>query len=362
MKQIVLIADSDPRKKVIGGIGIYALNLSKYLDSNGYEIIFIGKKQEGELITTFKHLRFIEATKKDKSTNIEFLVGIFNISKTLKLSESAVIHSQRPDWLIPFALFKNKKIITMHGSHRKNVFLKKGFIFGSIYSILEKKGLMAADKIISVSDDTTTYYTKIYGKKIGDKIVTIPVGIDTSRFIGLDKSKARKKYGFDMKDKVVLNVGRLEKEKNLKPLIAACSKIDAKLFIVGNGREEQELKDYAAKIKCKARFIDFVSNEDIPEIMACGDVFGLTSLYEGLPTAIIEAMACGVPVVSYDVGDVKKVVIDGKTGYLADENTLSDKLRELIEKSKSFRINCMKKAKEFSIEKIGSKLSEVYER
>lgn len=360
--QVLIIADSDPRKEVVGGVGIYAYNLAKYLTKKRIKVLFIGKKQKGKITNKLSNVDFIEATKKPNQSNYIFLKNLFKIANKLKLKRDTIIHAQRPDWIVPFSKFKNKKIVTLHGSHSKNVYLKKGFIIGKLYSKLEKKGLQLADVIISVSDENKKYYQKIYRKypDIIRKFVTIPVGIDISKFKHINKEKSRKKYGFKKTDKIVVYVGRFEKEKNLKFLIKSCHKVGIKLFLVGNGKEEKNIKKYAEKLESNTIFHPFVDNKQIPEILACGDVFTLTSLYEGFPTVVLEALAAGLPVISTDVGGIRKLVVNGKTGFVVDENDIIDKIKLLTKNNSKFKQNCIKKAREFSWDRMGKKIINQY--
>lgn len=361
---VLIIADCDPRKKVIGGVGIYSYNLANYLTKNKVKIIFIGKKQDGHIITKFKNMRFIEATNKTGQSNYVFIKNLFKIAKNLNLDENVVINSQRPDWLVPFSKMKNKKIVTLHGSHSKNVYLKKGFIVGSIYDKLEEKGLAAADVIISVSEANTKYYKELYKKdtQITRKIITIPLGVDLSRFKKINKPKSRKKYGFKNSDKIVVYIGRLEKEKNLKLLIGACHKANVRLFIVGNGREEDELKQFAKNLKSDTIFHDSVNNQEVPNILGCGDVFALTSLYEGLPTVLIEALAAGLPILSTDVGDVRKLVINGTTGYIINKSNIVSRLKLVMQNPVRYKNYCLNKANDFAVNKVGNLLIEHHEK
>src|SRR3989338_6997958 len=109
-KEIIIIADSDPRKKLIGGVSVYSCNLAKFLLKNGFKITFIGKKQEGGIINKLD-INFIELNKKPGQSNYVFLKNLFVLERTIKISRNAVIHSQRPDWIIPFRNFPNRKII-----------------------------------------------------------------------------------------------------------------------------------------------------------------------------------------------------------------------------------------------------------
>ena len=85
----------------------------------------------------------------------------------------------------------------------------------------------------------------------------------------------------------------------------------AKLLIVGDGNDKSLLMKYVSGSKIKdVVFLGEINNTDIPNILNCADVFVFASFYEGSPNVIKEAIACNIPVISTDVGDVKNV-LDG---------------------------------------------------
>ncbi len=358
--QVILIADSDPRKKVIGGIGIYTYHLAKYLTEKGVRVVFIGKKQSGKNINMLKNLTFMEATSKIGQSNKAFLQGLYKVARSFDIPEDAVIHAQRPDWLVPFAKYPNRKIVTLHGSHSKNVYLKKGYLIGKLYSMLEKKGLGAADHIVSVSKENKRYYEKLYqcSPSITAKLQVIPVGVTLPKIKKADKAR----YGLKKADKAVVFIGRFEKEKNLKLLINAAHQAQLPLLLVGEGAEKEMLQNYAKQIKSKTIFHKAVLNEQIPQILSCASVFALSSLYEGLPIVVIEALASGIPVVSTNVGDVGEVVINGKTGYVVDAKSMPQKLQYTAKHSNRFRKNCLAMAKNYSWNIVGKRIMEIYKQ
>lgn len=351
MKTIVLIANSDPRKKVIGGIGVYAKNYLEYLDKTGHQVIFIGKKSNGKIINEYSNLTFIDATKNAKQSDIVFFLNLFKISKNLTLSPDAIIHAQRSDWIIPFKRHNNPKVVTLHGSHLSNVVLKKGRWLAILYFLLERRGLELADDVISVSDYKIRYFERIYGKAIAGKIRYIPPAIDLAKFTRIDKTQAREKYEFEQNDQIVLFLGRFEKEKNLELLIRAIARVRVKGLFVGSGKEQVTLQEFAKNIGANIKFVPPIRNELIPQVLACADVLGLTSVHEGFPLVLIEAMAAGIPCISTEVGDAKKIIKDGDTGFIVDDNTIVNRLRMILENPARYKSKCLAKSISFSWEK-----------
>ena len=100
----------------------------------------------------------------------------------------------------------------------------------------------------------------------------------------------------------------------------------------------QELKSKAKKMKISdVNFWGEISNEEIPKLLNCADVFVFASLYEGSPTVIKEALACNIPVVSVDVGDVRSVIYEINGCYIAKRtiDDFSNKVEKVLLESKS---------------------------
>jgi glycosyltransferase involved in cell wall biosynthesis len=121
----------------------------------------------------------------------------------------------------------------------------------------------------------------------------------------------------------VLFLGRLETQKNASALVDAMTGIDATLTVVGKGSLEGELVRRAQCAGIDARFLGNVPHGELPAVFAAADVFVLPSLFEGHPKALLEAMACGLPVIGADSPGIREVLRDGETGLLCATDALS---------------------------------------
>jgi glycosyltransferase involved in cell wall biosynthesis len=148
----------------------------------------------------------------------------------------------------------------------------------------------------------------------------------------------RKGYGFTDDNIVIGTVGRLSKEKNQVMLIDAATTALGKypqlrFLIIGSGPEEIKLKDKVRKDGLEGKVIFPGLLTDMPTAYQAMDIFTLTSLTEGIPLTILEAMAAKLPVIATKVGGIPEIIVDGKTGLLFESGNLqefSEKLNVLI--------------------------------
>lgn len=367
--EVIIISSIDPDIAPTG-TGTYIKNLVNSLSKKEIKCTFIGITTNGTI--TEKDSIFIPIVKNVKHPypNYKFLINLFLKSFRLKITKNAILHAQRPDFMFPFVIFfpQNPKICTLHGNPCKAIHFCKGFFTGKMYEAIEKIVLKRIDKVIIVDIKTKNYYLTKY-PWLANKIILIPVGFDSNKFKPLETSAMRRNYGFTNNDKIILYVGRLMREKGLDLLLKAYKKTkdelkNVKLMIVGDGQCNEKLKALAVKLNvADVIFTGSIEPDGIPEIMNCADVFVLCSLYEGLPTVVLEALACGVPVISTDVGDVHKIVKDGVTGYIVKKRTeeeLKNKLISVLREDKILKENCISSVRYYSWNEVSKKIICVY--
>jgi glycosyltransferase involved in cell wall biosynthesis len=116
---------------------------------------------------------------------------------------------------------------------------------------------------------------------------------------------------------VVFTLARLDRQKGIGYLLEAAVLVPDAVFVVaGDGPERESLQLKARELGVEARVLFLGHRRDVPDLLACCDLFVLPSLFEGLPVSILEAMAAGKPVISSAIGGTNEAVIDGQTGLL----------------------------------------------
>ncbi|MBI1853644.1 MAG: glycosyltransferase [Planctomycetes bacterium] len=165
----------------------------------------------------------------------------------------------------------------------------------------------------------------------------IPNGVDFSCFQPIDRAAARSQLGVPAEGKMLLAVGRLHPVKNFPLLFDALSRLDkdVSLYVVGAGGEEAMLRALAARAETPGRihFVGERTQRELAKWYSAADVFCLSSIREGCPNALLEALACGTPAVSTDVGDVREVITSDGIGTVVREpgsDAFADALRAAL--------------------------------
>jgi teichuronic acid biosynthesis glycosyltransferase TuaC len=153
------------------------------------------------------------------------------------------------------------------------------------------------------------------------RIDIVPNGVDTTLFKPADRAEARQELGVAPGARLVLYVGRIEREKGAVDLLRAFGP-DAprlrgvQLVLVGDGSALQECRQLAAETGVQATFKGARPHAEVPRWLAACDVLALPSWHEGMPNAVLEAVACGRRVVATRVGGIPDLVSSESLGVL----------------------------------------------
>lgn len=240
------------------------------------------------------------------------------------------------------------------------------------YRLLFSRTIRLISGVIVVSEEVKNALVKNFDKS-ERKITVINNCVEVEKYQKENgKSSFRKSLGFDDGSSLVLTVATLKQQKGHRYLIEAAAEIISEFpkthfLFVGDGQLRDELTAQVMTLGIE-KHIEFLGNrEDVPSLLACGDFFVLPSLWEGLPMALIEAMASGLPIVATDVSGSRQVMVDGETGLLVppgNSRELASALRTLIcnpEISKEMGISAQKRVKvSFSAEKQSDEHIDLY--
>jgi glycosyltransferase involved in cell wall biosynthesis len=175
------------------------------------------------------------------------------------------------------------------------------------------------------------------------KVTVIPNYVDINLFQpGLNSSHQPGRLCF---------VGRLEEQKNPFAMLEAIKGLDVELLVVGNGSLGELLQTEASANGLPVRFLGNVPHRQLPEILNSAKIFVLPSHYEGHPKTLLEAMACGLPVIGSDVPGIRELIRHRETGYLC--GTSSGEIRAAIKEvlaDADLSVRMGRNAREFAVE------------
>lgn len=227
-----------------------------------------------------------------------------------------------------------------------------------------------ADRIVAVSGDLRRTLRDQAG--IQSPIRVIHNGIDGSRFSADAAQRIRQELGLSPDDLVVGSAVVISKQKGLAYLVEAARTVldqepRAKFVVAGDGPLRPELEKLAATIGLGDRFRFLGYRNDVPDLIASLDVYVLPSLWEGLPLALLEALAMGKPIVASRVGGNPEIVEHGVHGLLVppgDAKALSEAIVQLL-RDPAFRasaatVNRARFEKGFSVHAMVSAHEELY--
>lgn len=229
-----------------------------------------------------------------------------------------------------------KVFYTAHGFHFYKGASKLNWM---VYYPIEKFCSRYTDKLITINQEDYNLAKKKFHAK--ETFYVSGVGVDLSRFedVHVDRSAKRHEIGVPEDAKLLLSVGELNENKNHQVIIRALAKLnDANVHyaIAGIGAKKESLLQLAKDLGVEKQVHLLGFRKDIPELNYISDVFCFPSYREGLGLASIEAMACGLPIITSNVHGINDYSQNGVTGYKCppdDVDGFAKAIRDLTDNS-----------------------------
>lgn len=320
----------------VGGAERYLYELCSILSKENRVFILCpdvkgdSPKSDWKVIRSFTLIKSSDLVKKffplEYFQNYSFIIpAIFKGKELIKKEKIDVLHVQfgLAFGIVGYWLKKITKkplILTLHGAGILGLMGFKRFFKPIVRGVLN-----SADEIIAVSEAIRREANKITTKKINLLYNSVFVNQFHNR-----------------KDKnLVLGVGILTKRKNFEILIKAASNknlLNTKFIIVGDGPEKENLKNLISELNLKNVYLTgSLPHEKVKKLMSECSFLVLPSKIEAFGLVLIEAMACGKPVIGTNIGGIKEIIIHGKNGFLVspdNSSELVDKIHKLIKDKK----------------------------
>lgn len=356
-----------------GGSGVLATELGMALSEKGHEVHFITYQQPVRLhfhpnvyyhevsVPTYPLFDFppyetvLTGTLVDVISNNN--LDILHVHYAIPHASAAyfamqILKKQGKD--IPF-------ITTLHGTDITLVGRDPKYMPVVTFSMNESAAITAVSD--NLKEETYRWF------KIEKDIHVIPNFVDTMRFQHSDKEHFKKMLAPNG-ERILAHVSNFRKVKRVEDVIHVFEKvrqsIPSKLLMIGDGPERPNAEELCRTLGvCNdIRFLG--KQEQVDEILSITDLFVLPSEYESFGLAALEAMACGVPVISTNTGGLPEINVQGVTGYLSDVGDISDMAQNAVEilkddaRLETFKANALQHTKSFERKNIVPVYEQLY--
>ena len=201
-----------------------------------------------------------------------------------------------------------------------------------LYHALEKKVVPRLGSLFCVKQSAASDYRQRY-PRLAEHVHFLPTWFEPQTFRTPNETERQaakawlqQRFQSESDREWIVSVGRLDSQKDPQLLLRTFRELlavrpKATLIFIGTGVLEPELRDEAADLGSRVIFAGLMSPEEISQTLMGADLVAMTSAYEGMPIAVLEALACGLPVMTTEVGEVRLVVKHRRNGYVATART-----------------------------------------
>jgi sugar transferase (PEP-CTERM/EpsH1 system associated) len=309
-----------------------------------------------------------------KGANADHLMPL-KIAQVIREKQPQIIHTQSWSGIdTAIALLFERGPRLVHSEHGRNL---PYIHFEPLIRKVARRCLYhRADALFAISREVRDFYCRETGFPV-DRMRVIPNGIDPRRIdksAGSKRRGVRRELGICDDDFVIGTVARLDQTKDTMTLTRAFAELcrsrqepKLKLLVVGDGEKKVEIQNYVSEQRLSHRVIFTGLRHDVPRLLGAMDIFALSSLSEGMPITVLEAMCASLPVVATKVGALPELVEEGVTGFLVEPKNviaLAERLSRLYQKRE---LACdlgmtgrRKVEREFRLEQMLERYAELY--
>lgn len=318
----------------VGGMERVVIDVVNGLDQSRFDQAVCCVSRKGEAAWRLRDgAKLIDLGKGDRADHLAPL----KIARVIRGEAPDIIHAQ--SWSGVDATIA--KLITgqarlVHSEHGRNYpqigveTLKSRIARRCIYHL--------ADAVFAVSNEIRDHYCRETGFP-RDRMLVIPNGIDVRRIDEADASGAREEFGIGADDFTIGTVARLDRTKDTITLARAFATFylsqaspRLKLLVIGDGDQRAAIENFVTERGLNGAVIFTGPRHDVPRLLGAMNLFALSSLSEGMPITVLEAMVARLPVVATNVGALPEMVEEGVTGFLVkpkDEQAMAERFARL---------------------------------
>lgn len=389
--KLIMIHQRDPTVHHVGGIGTFIDTFIRNAPDD-MEIQMLGVTAQPDhypvgrwhsIVIGQKTFQFFPVLAADPTLrtllplSVRMTFALQRYKKKIDLRD-AILEFHRIEPMLPFYRNNNIKVLFLHGHNMKDFHNKKTEVrwgkLPGIYFWLEKKLLPQAKHVYIVREDAIDDYQRQYPTQTNE-ISFLPTWADENIFNVLSpeekqalREKVKVKLGLPSSTILFLFVGRYEGQKDPLRLLNAFKLVKSKkpsavLILIGKGSLKPQMENFIQQhdLSKAVHFFPLVSSEELGEWMNSVDALCLSSAFEGMPRVVVEALHCGLPVVSTAVGESVRLIGKSQGGRLVTEEgaeAFSEAMIDIVENPPSAE-DCKNQVAAFTARKV---LDPVYQK
>ena len=350
-----------------GGSGVVATELGSELAKRGHEIHFITYSQPVRLALLNKNIFYHEVNVPEYPL---FHFQPYELALSSKLVDMVKLHSidvLHVHYAIPhaYAGYMAKQMLAEEGIYLPMITTLHGTditLVGNhpFYKPAVTFSINNSDFVTSVSESLKDDTYRLFDVK--KEIQVIPNFIEINKDAIDETSPCHRSLMATEDEKIITHISNFRKVKRIDDVVKIFFEIQktipSKLMMVGEGPEKEKAEKLCEELGIMSKVIFFGNSNEIDKILCYTDLFLLPSETESFGLAALEAMSCGVPVISSNSGGLPEVNINGITGYLSNvgdvENMSNNAISILSDNNKllKFKQNALKEASKFDIKNI----------
>lgn len=290
-------------------------------------------------------VHFVESLVRPISPSAD-LRALWALYHLLKKEKPHIVHthSSKAGILGRWAAYWAGVPILIHTFHGLGFHEGQKWPYRFLLAFIERISAKISSKLIAVSRANQSYGLKYQiGKPYQYELIRS--GVDLSRFPSpVNRMQKRLELGIQQHKPLVISIGNFKPQKNPLDFVQMAKHVlkqvpQARFLFVGDGELRPKVEAALLKEGIWDKVLLAGWRKDTAEILSTSDLFVMTSLWEGLPRSLVEAMASGLPVAAYDVDGIRDILHDGENGFLVtpkDVEALSQRVIQLL-KDESLR-------------------------